>query len=382
MATSVLAILCLVVAATFTWKVVIGFGRIGSLREQPISIDGAWPSVSIIVAARNEARDLTPALQSLLDLDYPNLELVFVDDRSEDETAEVVDRFAEHESRMRVIHIEELPHGWLGKNHALWRGAEVAQGEYLLFTDADVAFAPTSIRQAMTYVVRERLDHLTVSPDIEVPGWLLKAMVVTFSMFFASFFTPWRSRDPRHPAFVGIGAFNLVRRSAYAKVGGHETIKMRPDDDMKLGKIIKRAGLRQDILSGSHAVSVPWYHSFRELVHGLEKNMFSGVDYQVAVVVVATAIGVLSFVWPFVAVWIVTGADRGIYGVSVLLLWGAAMATATKLRYAAWIGLLFPMTTLLLFWIQWRAMFLTLRNRGIRWRGNHYPLDLLKANRV
>ena len=199
-----------------------------------------------------------------MQLDYPELEITLVNDRSTDRTGEILDRLAGEFPQLNVVHLSELPGGWLGKNHALQLGASRSRGEWLLFTDADIVFDPSTLRRAITYVNAHQVDHLAATPDCHMPTWLLTCFAVTFAMYFSLFVRIWAVRNPRSTAHIGIGAFNLVRASVYQAVGGHETIRMRPDDDLKLGKIIKLAGYRQDVVNGTGLIGVEWYASVAE----------------------------------------------------------------------------------------------------------------------
>ncbi|MCY2986719.1 MAG: glycosyltransferase, partial [Planctomycetota bacterium] len=338
--------------------------------------------VSVIVPARNEELHLESALQSLLALDYENLEITVVDDRSTDRTGEILDRMAESNPQLRVVHLQQLPPKWLGKNYAMHCGAEDSNGEWLLFTDADVMFEASVLRRAMGYVRQQQLDHLAIVPEACMPTWLLQSFIVVFAIFFSLFTRLWKVRDPRSSAHVGIGAFNLVRAEAYRQVGGHEPLAMRPDDDLKLGKLLKKNGFRQDLLKGVDLLRVPWYGSLRELIVGLEKNSFAGVEYNVLVTVVAVSAILLLDVSPFVALCFTTGATWWIYlavsAILLLLAWGTAIGA--KIRWSCALG--FPWVTVLFVYIVLRSMVVTLKNGGIRWRDTHYPLADLRANKV
>lgn len=346
------------------------------LRDAPAG--GAGPKVSVIVAARNEARKIEPALQSLLRQDYPNLELIVVNDRSEDQTGQILDRLA----GIRVVHIRELPKGWLGKNHAQHVGAQHASGGLLLFTDADVHMEPTVISRAVRYLQDAGLDHLAVAPQLKMPGALLQMLGGAFTIFFGLYARPWKARDPKSQCHIGIGAFNLVRAEVYRAVGGHARIAMRPDDDMKLGKLVKKAGFRQEMLLGDGMLTVEWYSSVSELARGLEKNAFAGVEYNLGVVVASTLAQLLVFVWPVVALWVTGGATRWLNAAVVLTLAGWYVDNARFHGEKRWHCVAMPVTALLFLWIIWRATWKTLRNDGIDWRGTHYSLAELKANKA
>lgn len=353
-----------------------------SLRDVPPWTGAPAPVISVVIPARNEERHVEEALRSVLGQDWEPLEIVVVEDRSTDRTGEILDRMAVAEPRLRIVHVTELPPGWLGKNHAMQLGAEQAVGELLLFTDADVVLDPTTLRRAVAYLQENRLDHLTVAPEIRVPGVVLKTFVAVFSIFFAMYVKPWKARDPRSPKHVGIGAFNLVRTAAWRAAGTHRAIAMRPDDDLKLGKLLKKNGFRQDLAFGGGLISVEWYHSVRELVDGLMKNAFAGVDYRIWVVVLSTVLQLAFFVWPFAGVFLTDGPTRLLNLVAVALLLILCWVNARLTHLPVWTGLGFPFATVFFLYIVWRAMILTLVQGGIRWRGTLYPLKELKANKV
>jgi glycosyltransferase involved in cell wall biosynthesis len=340
------------------------------------------PLVSVVVAARDEERNVEEAMGSILAQDLAHIELVVVDDRSADRTGEILDRMAAADPRLRVVHVRELPAGWLGKNHALDLGAADARGELILFTDADIVMAPDTVRLAASYMVRERLDHLTMAPRIDMPGFLLQAFGVLFGICFLLFSRPWKARDPRSASHIGIGAFNLVRASSYRHVGTHRAIAMRPDDDMKLGKLMKKNGQRQDFLVAVNHVSVEWYRSIPEAVRGLRKNGFAGLDYRVSMVVFATLTQLAFMIFPFIAIFLTTGPTRLLYAFSVAMILGLFGGAAREQRAPVWGGIAVPFASLLFIVIVWNATLYALIHRGIEWRGTHYPLDELRANRV
>lgn len=359
-----------------------GTTRLRHLHDVPPAEGAEMPSVSVVIAARNEARGMEPALRSILAQQGGDVEVVVVDDRSDDGTGAILDRMAAGHPRLRALHVSELPAGWLGKNHALWLGAQAARGELLAFTDADVVMAPDTVARAAGYLVREGMDHVTVAPRVIMPGRLLQAFGVTFGIFFSLFTRPWKARDPRSRQHVGIGAFNLVRADAYRRMGTHRAIAMRPDDDVKLGKLVKKNGFRSDFVIGAEHVSVEWYHSLAEVVRGLRKNGFAGVDYRLSVVVFATVAMLLFFIWPFAAVFVTEGWTRVFYAVAVglmLLLYGGA---ARAQRTPVWHGVLWPLACVLFLAVMWNATIYALWNGGIEWRDTHYSLDELRANRV
>lgn len=340
------------------------------------------PKVSIVAAARNEAAHVEAAARSLLAQDYGDLEIIIVDDRSEDATGAILDRLAEEHPRLQVVHVRELPPGWLGKNHALNAGAERALGAYLLFTDADVVMAPDAVARAVRLIEEGRLDHIAAAPRVTVPTVAGRWAVEAFGVYFLLFARPWKAKDPRSWFHIGIGAFNLVRATAYRAAGGHARIPLRPDDDMKLGKILKHAGFRQEAVWAGDTVTVEWVPSLRGMVESLKKNAFAGAEYSVALALAFSA-GLLVFaVWPVPAVFVTSGAvfwlNAGALAARLALFWTVGRMQGLPFGY----HLFFPLAAPLFLYILWRSALYALRHGGIEWRGTHYPLAELKRNRV
>lgn len=379
---SLLAAAILILTAFAAVELFIGNRSVRALRD--ISPEAVHPvrRVSIIVAARNEQRNIREALQSLLDLTYGDYELIVVNDRSEDATGGILDDMARLHPRLRIIHIDTLPSGWLGKNHALWVGSQRATGDLLLFTDADIVMEPTVLSRAVRFMDQNRLDHLAATPSIHMQTVFLGMFGSAFIVIFSLFARPWRARNPGSYFHIGIGAFNLVRRGVYQQVGGHETIRLRPDDDIKLGKIIKKAGYRQDAAYAPEFLAVEWYSSVSEVIKGLEKNAFSGADYNVALILAGVLFHSLCSIWPFLAIFMTGGWTQISYALTVVLILFTVADSSRFHHSPPWYAIGYPLTSALFVFILLRTMVLNLAQRGIYWRGTFYPLEELKRNRV
>jgi glycosyltransferase involved in cell wall biosynthesis len=351
------------------------------LRDLPVP-SGPLPKVSVIIPARNEERNIAQALTSLLRLDYPDYELLVVNDRSTDRTGEILDKLAAGQPQVKVVHITALPAGWLGKNHAMHFAAERATGELLLFTDADIVYEPTALSRAVGYFHEHQLDHLAIGPETRMPSWLLQSFVVMFCMMFYLYTRPWAIRNPKSSAHIGIGAFNLVRAEVYRATGGFAALAMRPDDDLKLGKLVKKNGFRQDLLAGNDMISVEWYSSVRELIVGLEKNSLAAVDYSLPFVFLFTTSMLAFNIWPYLAVFLTWGLTRWLYVAVALSLWGLAWGASRNIGFRWHTALGFPLCVALLVYITWRSVLLTYWRGGIRWRDTYYPLSELRANKL
>jgi len=338
------------------------------------------PLLSVIVPACNEERSIETAVRSLLRQDYPRLELVLVNDRSVDATPAIMDRLANEFPQVKVIQIHHLPNGWLGKNHALWTGARHSSGDLLLFTDADVHFDPTALRRAVAFLQHRRLDHLTLAPHMATKGYWLTAWVGFFLMAFLAYKNPYRTNNPKSKAGMGIGAFNLLRRTAYEGMGTHEAISLRPDDDLRLGQRLKRMGYASNVAMAPDLLSVEWYTSLWEAIRGLEKNTFAGLEYSLFQVGFSIIGLLMIMVWPYIALFLTGGWVFWLY-VGAILLQLAIYLVANQLMGLRSVGLalVYPVSALLFAFTVARASYLTLIQGGITWRGTFYPLAQLRS---
>jgi hypothetical protein len=378
----VLAVLLAAIALLALLQLAWGYLNIPSLREVPPMRGPGGPGVSIIVAARNEQRHIQAAVESLLAQSYSPLELIVVDDRSDDDTPRILRDRAAANLHLRVVRIDELPDGWLGKNNALQMGAAAASGELLLFADADVVMDRDAVARAVRLITVDGAHHLAIAPAIVLPTWPLALVVNYFMMWFLLWLRPWRARNPRSSAFIGIGAFNLVRADAFRRLGGFSRIALRPDDDIMLGKLLKQSGCRQLLASADGLVSVEWYRTLRELALGFRKNAFAGMNYS-ALRSAGAAIGSIALcVWPFIAVCVTTGVERAWYAAAAIAQMVAYAGPAVVHRTRPWLALLYPLAAVIFVTILAAAVTRTLRRGGIEWRGTFYPLRRLRANRV
>jgi glycosyltransferase involved in cell wall biosynthesis len=360
----------------------VGNRRVRRLMQLAAPPPARWPKVSVVIAARNEAATLGAAIPTMLALDYPDLELIAVNDRSDDGTGNLLDDLAQRHPALRVVHVHDLPPGWIGKNHALHLGAAQASGDFVLFTDADIHFAPDTLRRAIAHAEAERLDLLAAVPQLTNQGHLLGICVNAFSFAFTAALLPWRIRNPRSRAFGSVGAFGLVRAAVYRRFGGHERIRLRPDDDIKLGKLFKQNGARCELLHGAGAISVEWYRDVRGMVHGLTKNSYAGADYRIWAPPLGAVLMFGLYLWPWVALAATDGAAwwLSLASVGLMLVLGVDQTRFAGGRW--WHGLFLPFGMAVFSYIILRSQWITHRTGGITWRGTHYPLGELKRNVV
>jgi hypothetical protein len=350
-----------------------------------VSIDPnreSWPGISIVIAACNEADTVEDAMRSLLRLDYPSLEIVAVNDRSTDQTGEILDRLSADDSRLRVVHNDTLPKGWLGKVHALHIGTQVTTGEWLLYTDADVHFAPGCLHRAITLAEARQLDHVAALPQMLPRTFWIQATLGIFGLFFLLTCRPHRSEDLDIDSYVGVGAFNLLRRSAFERTPGFEWLRLELADDVGLGMMLKREGARGELVFGLGCLAVEWYPTLGSMVRGLEKNSFSVLGFSWLRVGVACTLIALIFLAPVflllppVLPWQIS---------LVVLQLGSLIFMGEKMRQRAgiwWVStFFFQLAWPIILWTFLRSAWKVTRAGGVTWRGTFYPMNELREGR-
>jgi glycosyltransferase involved in cell wall biosynthesis len=364
------------------------------------------PRVSIIVPARNEERDIRATLRSLLALDYSNYEVIAIDDRSTDATGQRMDEVGAGscsadtpvrvpaaarrpaapdenvQPALGIIHVAELPPGWMGKTHAMWTAGKQATGDWLLFTDADVLFKPDSLRRVVAYAESEKTDHVVLFPRMLMEHAGERMMIAFFQTMFVFGHRPWKVADPRARDHMGVGAFNMVRRPVYDAIGTYQALRMEVVDDMKLGKLIKNAGYAQRNVFGEDLISLHWVRGTFGIVENLTKNFYALLSFQWPRTV--ASIFALAFLnlGPFLGLWLAHGWARLPYAVALASIFGIYYGMSHMSDVAPYYVVLHPVSTCLVMYTVARSMVLTIRQGGIVWRGTKYPLDELRKGMV
>jgi len=337
-----------------------------------------YPKLSIIVPARDEAAKIYAGLSSLLQLDYPHFEVIAVNDRSVDETGAIMEALQRESSCLKVLHINELPERWLGKNHAMHLAAQQATGDYLLFTDADVVFAPDTLKQAMQVVQAQQWDHLALLPRLLPGGYAENCVLQFMGLVFIMSLYPFLIAKPSSQRFAGVGAFNLIGRACYQQIGGFAALPLEMIDDMGLGRAVKQQGWRSQLLFAESLLQVRWQQKVTGLVCGIEKNSFAALSYSPLNLIVLTLAFILFIFAPYLAIFIFPSTIALGYALALAVLHGILVYTGTRAKVGWQIsfGLLFGAGVTL--WAIWRSAFLTLKQGGVYWRDTFYPLALLK----
>jgi len=369
-----------------------------TLAAAPLAAPPPLPSLSVVVTARDEAAGIESTVGRLLAQRYAGLQIVVVDDRSSDGTAAILDRVQAKTggADLEVIHNRDLPAGWLGKCHACHLGAARARGAWILFMDGDVELARDDLLARVVALAEERrLDHMALVPDQRPVSALQAALLMVFAqMYLLASRLHEMDRDRRRGG-GGIGAFNLVRRTAYDRVQGHLLLKMDPADDFKLGRLLKESGARQRFFDAVGLVRCPWHKGALNVARGLEKNFFAGFNYSLFELVAHTVLGLVLEFGP--AATAIAGSLLAAapirpavllagwlpLALQALVVWsGSRVQTGRQGGSAILLSALYPAAILLLLAAAWNSAIRILSRGGVVWRDTFYALDQLRAGLV
>ncbi len=380
------------IALLWVWKAItsaFGLRRVPDLTQPEYNLTPPGsPSLTVIVPARNESTNILGCLQSLINQQQEhksiNLQIIAIDDRSTDDTGAIMDALAaNHPDKLSVLHITELPSGWLGKTHAMAFAARHAialhRPDYLLFTDADILFRPDALRLALAHTVATQADHLVILPTTLIKsrgeGMLLSYLQVMGLWAVRT----WKVANPKALRdAVGVGAFNLLRTTVYQQLGGFDALRMEIVEDLVLGRRIKRAGFRQRIATGPGLVSVHWASGVSGILNGLMKNLFAIFNFHPSLVLLSSLWLTIFCIAP--AVFLVLPQTRTPAILTLASIATLYILSSRQSRVSPWYALLFPLSASLIVFSILRSMFTTIRNGGVTWRGTFYPLAELRKN--
>ena len=340
------------------------------------STPNQWPMVSIVVAACNEEETIEAGLRSLLSIDYPNLEIIIVNDRSTDRTKDIIEQCTD--TRLKVVHIESLPKGWLGKVHALHIGTQHAKGEWVLYTDADIHFSPKAVKKTIATCLEKNIDHLTLLPRMYSESFWAQSCISITLCFIAISQKPWHVSNPNRKEAVGAGAFNLVRKEAFANTAGFEWLRMEVADDIGLGLMMKESGATSHFYTAFDDVHVEWYPSLWSAVRGLEKNAYSQIARFSLLrgLAFSAAVAILGLV-PFLSIF-GSFAPWSTVLCAIIAIYTAYQIYPISKISKHILSLSFIVGCLLLCFIGLRSTILGTLRGGVIWRGTVYPNEELR----
>ena len=341
--------------------------------------------VSIIVPGRDEQEHVEAALASLAAQDYENLEIIAVNDRSHDSTGAIMERAAVQAIagrpalRFEVIHVRELPARWLGKTHAMWLAAEHAIGDWLLFTDADVSLRADAVRRAVMYAESVSADHLVLFPTHVVRTVGERMVLAGFGMLFVFGHRPWKVSDPNAKDSIGMGSFNLIRKSAYESIGTFDALRLEVVEDIKVGEVVKARGFSQHGVFGRGLLTLRWGHGGLGIIRNLEKNLFAALQYRWPRALGACLLLIALNVFPLLGLWLAPGWSKLGFGIAVAAIAVLYAGMYRFSRISPVYALLHPVNSMIIAYALLRSMAATLWHGGVVWRGTKYSLDELRG---
>jgi chlorobactene glucosyltransferase len=341
---------------------------------------GIFPFVSILIPARNEAANIEACVDSLLNQDYPNFEILVLDDQSTDCTRLILDRLAGSAKKtLRVLDGSPPPVGWLGKHWACHQLTQSAKGDLFLFTDADTRHQPNMLHDSVSMLVETKADLLTAFPREEAVTWGEKLTVPILSFATFSFLPIFLAQMLKLPSFsITIGQFMLFRRAGYDVIGGYEAVKANPVDDVSLGRRVIGHGLKWILVDGTEHVTCRMYSGFHDALEGFTKNLFSFFDNHIFLYLLAwTWVGVVFLEPPLVVLLNLFNIHLGFFPPS--LAWIAIIEAVLlfaiafhRFRFPKYLIALYPVSLAVFVFIAYRSLVFSLIGLG-NWKARKLP---------
>ena len=353
---------------------------------EPTTPPQAVPFISVCIPARNEERNIRSCVEAALGQDYPNLEVIVLDDRSTDATPEILCQFAAHDDRLKIMHGSDLPSGWAGKPHALYQASAAARGDWLCFIDADTFLAPETLSSCYVKAIETRADMFTIM-TFQILGSFWEKTVMPLVMTALSVgFSPRKVNDPKRKDAIANGQFILIKRSVYDAIGGHQSVKHSIVEDKAISEQVKWNGYRLIVADGSKVAQTRMYTSLPEMWEGWTKNIYLGLSDRPGLMVLGVFGAFLTVMASlFLPMWPMAGVlwyenDGGWLALAVilesLLLWGYLLLVRVKvadnMNISPWYALTTPLGAgvfgAMMFTSAWRVV----TRRGVTWKGRVY----------
>lgn len=336
-----------------------------------------YPYLSVCIPARNEERDIKACVESLLHQDYPEFEVIVVDDNSTDETAEIVYSMKAQYPNLVFVPGKQLEPGWFGKPYALYQAYKMSRGKYLLFTDADLIYQPQALKSAMHTLISRDLDLLTLMPAAIFGSFWERAVQPVIFGFIAALTRFRKINSPNYDSAMGFGAFLLFKKESYQRIGGHLSVRQEILDDVMLAKNAKLNGLSMLVAEGKHLFSIRMYHSLEEIWVGWRKNMFLAMKGSVIRTFYYTSVILCFVLTPYIVVignlWVGTGeiwVGSALFGLILTLVTGLALCRQLNLEKRN--VFLFPLGAIIMSAIMLNSMTQIGFHGRAEWRGRTY----------
>ncbi len=344
---------------------------------------GRPPMISVIIPARNEARNISRCVQALFKQTYPNFEILVIDDRSSDRTLELLTELKKEDERLHILPGTEMPTGWAGKPHALVQGAAAAHGEWLCFMDADTFAKPALLLSAYRQAIIHEADMFSILTEQELGSFWERTILPLVFLGLSFGFPAERVNDPTKPDAISNGQFILIKRQVYDQIGGHTAVKDRIDEDRAIASLVKSLGYRLILADGRKVARTRMYTSLPEMWEGWTKNIYLGLLDRLWLLLFGTLLGLLvSILLPFwligSLVWLTSGggAAAAVVMGEACLLWGYLLGKRLQACRAFGIpggyAFTFPLGALIFTAMMLASAFYVISGRGVIWKGRRY----------
>ncbi|MBL8195818.1 MAG: glycosyltransferase [Blastocatellia bacterium] len=329
--------------------------------------------VSVLIPARNEANNITDCLISLQNQTYSNLEILVLDDESTDDTSKQVAKLAETDKRIKLITGQKLPKGWVGKSWACHQLSDVANGDWLLFTDADTRYTPTAISASVVFATKEKADLLSLLPKQLAPTTSTQIMMpLLYFIFYTLFPGFFLSRTKTESISAAIGQFLLFNRSAYQAINGHKSVASSIVEDLDLAKAVKKANKKLVVADGTLLLSCQMYQTLSELWKGFTKNFFASFSYSIIKLIGFIIFNLIIYIWPFIALLIATKTVLFITIFQILLVYLLRIILLKRHSYRIYSVLLHPVAIIVMLAISCNSIYSIISGRGVVWKDRNY----------
>jgi len=347
------------------------------------SSEDELPFISVIVPARNEARNIRRNVQALLEQTYPNYELIIVDDRSTDATPQILHELAQENRQLHLVPGTDLPDGWAGKPHALVQGVAASHGEWLCFIDADTFAAPSLLTSAYVQALNHAADMFSIFTEQELGSFWEKTVLPLVFLGLSFGFPIERVNDPTKPDAISNGQFILIKRQVYEKIGGHTAVKAHVDEDKAIAILVKHSGFRLVLADGRKVASTRMYTSLPEMWEGWTKNIYLGLLDRLWLLSFGAVLGLLVSI--LLPLWLIGGlvwlaSTSGVAALVVtseaVILWAYLLwkryQACRAFRISGWYAFTFPLGALLFTAMMLASAYNVISGRGVRWKGRRY----------
>jgi len=353
---------------------------------EPVPPPSDAPLISVCIPARNEERNIRRSVEAVQRQDYPNFELIVLDDRSTDSTLTILADIASQDSRLHPISGSDLPEGWAGKPHALFQASASAHGEWLCFVDADTFLAPEALSSCYAKALETEADMFTIMTFQILGSFWEKTVMPLVATALSVGFSARKVNDPTTKDAIANGQFIFIKRSVYDAIGGHESVKNSIVEDKAISEQVKWNGHRLIVADGTKVANTRMYTSLPEMWEGWTKNIYLGLSDQPSLMALGVFGAFLTVVTSiFLPVWPLLGLDWYFNGgewmsaaviVESIILWGylihARAEVTNKIHISSWYALTTPLGAGIFGAMMFTSAWKVLSRKGVTWKGRTY----------